>query len=168
METQKTQNRQIILRKKNEAESIMIQDFKLSTKLIFVVVQSLSHVQLFVTPRGCSTHQASLSFTISQSMLKLVFIESVMLSNHLILCHALSSCPQSFPASGAFPISQLFTSGGQSIKLQSYSDHSSMIMAHMKNTHRSVEQNRQSRNEPTFNCFSAFWKDQVNTHLYDQ
>ena len=75
----------------------MIQDFKLSTKLIFVVVQSLSHVQLFVTPRGCSTHQASLSFTISQSMLKLVFIESVMPFNHLILCHPLLLLPSIFP-----------------------------------------------------------------------
>ena len=40
--------------------------------------------------------------------------ESVMPSNHLILCHPFSSCPQSFPASGPFPMSQLFTSGGHS------------------------------------------------------
>ena len=42
-------------------------------------------------------------------------IESVMLSKHLILCCPFSSCLQSFPASGSFPTSQLFTSGGQSI-----------------------------------------------------
>ena len=41
--------------------------------------------------------------------------ESVMPSNHLILCHPLSSCLQSFPATGSFPVSQFFTSGGQSI-----------------------------------------------------
>ena len=41
-------------------------------------------------------------------------IESVMPLNHLILCHPLSSCPQSFPASGSFQMSQLFASGGQS------------------------------------------------------
>ena len=42
-------------------------------------------------------------------------IESVMPSDHLILCHPLLACPQSFPASGSFPMNQLFTSGGQSI-----------------------------------------------------
>ena len=42
-------------------------------------------------------------------------IESVMPSNHLILCCPFSSCPQSFPASGSFPMSQLISSGGQSI-----------------------------------------------------
>ena len=42
-------------------------------------------------------------------------IESVMPSNHLILCHPLSSRPQSSPASGSSPVSQLFASGGQSI-----------------------------------------------------
>ena len=42
-------------------------------------------------------------------------IESVMSSNHLILHHPFSFCLQSFPASGSFPVSQLFTSGGQGI-----------------------------------------------------
>ena len=49
---------------------------------------SFSHIWLFVTPRAAA-HQASLSFTISQSLLKLVSIESVMPSNHLILCRPL-------------------------------------------------------------------------------
>ena len=44
-------------------------------------------------------------------------IELVMSSNYLILCRPFSSCPQSFPASGSFPISQLFPSGGQSIRV---------------------------------------------------
>ena len=65
-------------------------------------------------PINCST-QASLSITNSQSLLKLMSIESVMPSNHLILCCPFSSCPQSFPASGSFQMSQLFASGGQSI-----------------------------------------------------
>jgi len=68
----------------------------------------------FATPWSAA-HQASLSFTISQSLLRLMSIESMMPSNHLILCHPLSSCPQSFPASGSFPVSQFFASGGQSI-----------------------------------------------------
>ena len=62
-----------------------------------------------------AAHQASLSFTISWSLLKLMSVESVMPSNHLILCCPLSSYLQSFPASGSFPMSQLFASGSQSI-----------------------------------------------------
>ena len=59
--------------------------------------------------------QASMSFTIFRSLLKLKSIESVMPSNHLILCHPFSSCLQSFPASESFPVSQFFASGDQSI-----------------------------------------------------
>ena len=55
----------------------------------FVVVQSLSHVQLFVTPWTAAGNQASLPFTISKSLLKLMSIESVMPSKHLILCYLL-------------------------------------------------------------------------------
>ena len=60
-----------------------------------------------------------LSITNSQSLPKLKPIESVMPSSHLILCRPFSSCPQSFPASGSFPMSQLFTLGGQSIGVSS-------------------------------------------------
>ena len=82
--------------------------------LFFVTVQSVSHVQLFATP-WTSARQASLSFTVSWSLLKLMSIESVMPSNHLILCHPpFSSSTQSFPASGSFPMSWLFPSDGQS------------------------------------------------------
>ena len=75
---------------------------------------SLSHARLFAAP-WTAAHQASLSFTISQSLLNLMSIESVMLPNRLILCHPLLSCPQSSSASGSFPMSPLFTSGRQSI-----------------------------------------------------
>ena len=77
------------------------------------VVQSLSHVQLFVTPWTAAC-QASLSFTNSWSLLRLVSFELVMPSNHLILCCPLL-LPQSFPVSGSFAVNQLFASGGQSI-----------------------------------------------------
>ena len=77
-------------------------------------VQSLSRVRLFVTP-WTAAHQASLSITKSWSLLKLMSIELVMPSNHLILCHPISSCLQSFPASGSFPVSQFFPSGGRKI-----------------------------------------------------
>ena len=59
--------------------------------------------------------QAPLSITNSWSLLKLILIESVMSSNHLILCHPLLLSLQSFPASGFFQMSQFFASGGQSI-----------------------------------------------------
>ena len=58
---------------------------------VFVVVQSLSHVQLFATPLTAA-HQASLTFTVSLSLLKLMSTESLMPSNHLILC-----CPRLLP-----------------------------------------------------------------------
>ena len=80
----------------------------------FAVVQSLSHVQLFATT-WITAHQASLSFTISWSLLKLMSIELVTPSNYLILCCPFSSCLQSFLASGYFPMSQFFALSGQSI-----------------------------------------------------
>ena len=79
-----------------------------------VVVQSLSHVWLFVTPRT-EAHQASLSFTISLGLLKLMSIESVVLSHHLILCHPLLLLLKSFLASGSFPMTWLFALASQSI-----------------------------------------------------
>ena len=65
-----------------------------------VVVQSLSHVQLSVIP-WTAAHQASLSFTILCSLLKLMFIQSMMPSNHLILCHPLL-WPSTFPTIRVF------------------------------------------------------------------
>ena len=67
----------------------------------FVVVQSLSHVQLFVAP-WTAAHQALLSFTISQSMLKHISIELVVPYNHLILCLSL------LPLSSVFPSIRVF------------------------------------------------------------
>ena len=76
------------------------------------VVQSFSHVQL-CDPMGCST-QVSLSLTTSWSLLKPMSSESKMPSNHLILCHPLLLLPSVFPSIKVFPMSWLFTSGGQS------------------------------------------------------
>ena len=69
--------------------------------VLFVVVQSLSCVWLFVTP-SAAAHQASLSFPISQSLLKFMSIESVMSSNHLILCLPLLLLPSTFPSIRVF------------------------------------------------------------------
>ena len=74
--------------------------------------QSLSRVWLFVT-RWTATHQAPLSSTTSQSLLKFMSIESVM--KYLILCCPLLLLPSSFPSIKVFPKSQLFAVGSQSI-----------------------------------------------------
>ena len=69
----------------------------------FSSVQSLSRVWLLATP-WITAHQASLSITNSRSLPKLMCIESMMLSSHLIFVVHFSSCPQSRPASGSFPL----------------------------------------------------------------
>ena len=88
----------------------------------FMHIKCLSSVQLnhlavsdSLRPQGLQHARASLSITNSWSLLKLMSIELVMPSNHLILCHPLSSCLQSFPALESFQMRQFFTSGGQSI-----------------------------------------------------
>ena len=63
---------------------------------VIIVVQSISHVQLFATPWSAA-HQASLFFTISQSLLKLMSIESVMPPNHLVICHPFLLLSSIFP-----------------------------------------------------------------------
>ena len=82
------------------------------TSVQFSSFQLLSRVWFFVTP-WTAAHQASLSITNSRSLLKLMSIESVMPTSHLILCRPLLL--QSLPASGSFQMNQLFAWGGQSI-----------------------------------------------------
>ena len=93
-------------------DQISLQDFEFSS------VQSLSCVRIFVTP-WTTACQASLSITNSWSSPKPMSIESVMPSNHLILCLPLLLLPSIFPASGSFPMSQLFAWGGQSTGVSS-------------------------------------------------
>ena len=68
----------------------------LLSRILTVVVQSLSRVWFFATP-WTAAPQASLSFTVSRSLLKLMSIKSVMPSNHFILCHPLFFLPSIFP-----------------------------------------------------------------------
>ena len=75
--------------------------------VFFVAVQSLSHVLLFATP-WTAAHQASLSFTISQSLPKLMSIESVMPSNHLVLHRPLLLPPLIFPRIRVFSSESIF------------------------------------------------------------
>ena len=94
-----------------------------STKNSDYLWHTVSSVQFSSFPQSCQTlcnpMDCSMpgfpAITNSWSLLKLMSIESVMPSNHLILCRPLSSCLQSFPASESFPMSQFFTSDGHSI-----------------------------------------------------
>ena len=72
-----------------------------------VVVQSLSLVRPFATP-WTAAHWALLSFTISRSLLKFMYIGLVMLSNHLILCHCLRLLPSVFPSIRVFSNESVF------------------------------------------------------------
>ena len=69
--------------------------------IVIISVQSLSRAPLFATPWNAA-HQASLSITNSQSLLKLMSVESVMPSDHLILCHPLLLPPSIFPTIRVF------------------------------------------------------------------
>ena len=90
--------------------------FRMDWLNLLAVQVTLSHSVMSnsVTP-WTTASQASLSFTISQSLLKLMSIELVVPSNHLILYHPLLLLPAIFPIIGSFPMSWLFTSDGQSI-----------------------------------------------------
>ena len=140
-----------------------------------VVVQSLSHVRLFATP-WTAAHQAFLSFSIAQSLLKLMSIDSVMPFNHLILCHPLLLLLSIFPALGSFPVSWLFASGGQNtgasvsasvlpVNIQGWFPLglTSLISLLTKGLSRGLLQHHSSK-ESVFPC-SSFFMVQLS-HLY--
>ena len=81
--------------------------------VLFSSVHSLSPISQSC-PTLCSTPGLPVHHQLPEST-QTMSIESVRLSNHLILCRPLFSCPQSFPASGSFQMSQLFASCAQSI-----------------------------------------------------
>ena len=82
--------------------------------ILIVVVQLLSSVWLFMTPWTAAS-PASLSFTVSQSLLKPLSDESMMPCNHLLLCDSSSPSALNISQSGSFPVSWFLASGGQSI-----------------------------------------------------
>ena len=105
------------LEKSHEERSLVVAESwtrlsNLTRDLAISSVQSLSRVQLFATP-WTAAHQASLSITYSWSLLRLMSIESVMPSSHLILCRPL--LPSIFPSIRSCPMSQFIASGVQSI-----------------------------------------------------
>ena len=93
----KRKNKQMQHKRKNSTQFIWFSMMERYDKPQFSSVQSLSHVQLFANP-WTAARQASLSITNSQSLLKLMSIESVMPFNHLILCHPLLLLPATFPS----------------------------------------------------------------------
>ena len=142
--------------------------------LQFSSVQSLSHVWLFVTP-WIAARQASLSTTDSWSLLKFMSIESVMPSSLLILCCPLLLLPPSLPASGSFPISQLFAWVGQSIGVSSFSigpsnEHPGLISFRMdwldvvavQGTLKSLLQHHSSKHQ----FFSTQLSSQFSFHIH--
>ena len=146
--------------------------FNMVFQVQFSSAQSLSCVRLFATP-WIAARQASLSITNSWSPPKLMSIKSVMPSSHLIL--PFSSCPQSLPASGSFPMSQLFTWGGQSTGVSASvspsNEHPGLISFRMdwmdllevQGTLKSLLQNHSSK-AAIFQC-SAFFTVQLS-HPY--
>ena len=87
------------------------------------------------TPQTAA-HQASQFITNTWSLLKLICIESVMPSNHLILCHPLLLPSLNLTASGSFQMSQLFESGGQSIAILSSNSTAGYISKENENTQK--------------------------------
>ena len=90
----------IIIFKNSKSGTLLFFSYFYTDSVNFVV-QLLSHVQLFVTP-WIAARQASLSFTVSLSLLKHMCIESVTPSKHLILCHPLLLVPSIFPSIRVF------------------------------------------------------------------
>ena len=116
---------------------------------------------------------AHLSITNFRSLCKLMSTELVIQSNHFILCNPLLLLPQSFPASGSFPMNQLFTSGGQvfSFSISPSSEHSGLISFktdwfHLLVVQRTLKSLLQQHiwKASILQC-SAFFMDQLS-HLY--
>ena len=99
----------------------------------FVVVQSLSRVRFFATP-WTAAHQAPLSFIISWSLLKLMSTESMMPSNHLILCCRLLHLPSIFPSIRVFSSELILCIRWpkQGLNIQHYPDYLCLSGLHKK------------------------------------
>ena len=146
-----------------------------------IVVRSLSWVRLFATP-WTAAHQASLSITNSRSLPKLMSIESVMPSNHLMLCHPLLLPPSIFPSirvfsnESALPI-RWPKDWSFSFSISSFNEYSGLIsfridwfdLLAIQGTLKSLLQNHSSKasilqhspffNSPTFTSLHDYWKN---------
>ena len=103
-----------IAKRRQCSQAILSKEKHIERICLLLLCLSVSFVWLFVTP-WAAAHQASLSFAIFQSLLRLMSTESGMPSKHLVLCCPLPRLPSIFPSIRVFLMSHLFSSGGQSI-----------------------------------------------------
>ena len=143
-------------------------------RFVVAVVQSLSRVQLCVTPWTAAL-QAPLSSTISQSLLKLKSIESVTLSNHLILCCPLLLLPSIFPSIRVFSESALHIRWPKYwsfiLGISPYSEYSGLISFRLVWSACSLRDSQESSPAPQFRSinslvFSLFYGPTL-TSIYD-
>ena len=136
-----------------------------------VAIQLLHGVWLFVTP-WTAAHQASLSFTISQNLLKFLSIESVMPLNHLILCHLLPLLPSIFPRIKVFSNESTLQLGGQSIgslasvlpiNIQGWSPLGLMVWSHCSPRDSQVFSIIKAQKHQFFGTQHSLWS---NTHIH--
>ena len=145
--------------------------------MLSVVVHSLSHVWLFATP-WTAARQAALSITNSQSLLKLMSIESVMLSNHLIFCHPLLVTPSIFPSIRIFSNESVLhirwpKCCSFSFSISPFKEYSGLIsfridwldLLAVQGTLKSLLQHHSSK--PSILQRSAFFMDAVLTSVHD-
>ena len=138
-------------------------------------VQSLSRVRLFVTS-WTAVHQASLSITDFQSLLKLMPIESVMPSNHLILCHPLLLLPSIFPSIRVFSNESVLcirwpNYWSFSFSISPSNEYSGLISFRMdwldllavQGTHKSVFSNTTVQKHQFFSAQLSLWS---NPHIH--
>ena len=134
------------------------------------IVHLLSHVQLFVTPWTIAL-QSSLFFTISQSLLKLMFIESMMPSNHLILCYPLLLLPSIFASIKVFPnqsVLQIKWPNYWSFSISPSNEYSELIdwfdLQTVQGTLKSLLQHHSSK-ASTLWCSAFFTVEFSHTHM---
>ena len=161
--------------KLSEFKSHFVLFFLESLSVYFSSVQLLSHVRLFVTPQTVAP-QASLSITKSQSLLKLMSLESAMPSNHIILCCPLLLLPSIFPSIRVFQMSQLFTSGGQRLEFQlqyqSSNEYSGLIfrmdrldLLAVQGTLKGLHQHHNSKASILWQSSLSLWKVKSLSHV---
>ena len=161
--------RPVLLQKHQKvSESLMVSEKTLQS------VQLLSHVRLFTTP-WTTAHQASLTITNSRSLLKLMSIQLVMPSNHLILCHPLLLLPSIFPSIRVFSNEFVFQIRWPkywsfSFSISPSNEYSGLISFRMdwldllavQETLKSLLQHHSSRSS-ILRCFLSLWS---NSHIH--
>ena len=156
-----------------QLHSLFLREISVVLPRFFVVDQLLSHVQLFVTLCTAAC-QASLSFTVSWSLLKFMSAELVMPSNHLILCHPLFLLPSIFPSIRVFSNESALRIRWPkywsfSLSISPSNDYSGLIPSRMDwiGSPCSPRDSQESSPIPQFNqFFGAQLSSQSNSHIH--